>query len=131
MSYSFDVVSGELTVTLKRGEDEVRGRVGLYGKVLAIGVAVAGYMAATGSDSAKTGSSEKLGRHRRGDSGGVALLLLLVFSAVFSALWAQFSHRSGSLWFVLGFVFSVFAWLVMLYLTRRDIRSGRLKRWTE
>jgi len=50
-------------------------------------------------------------------TGGVALAFLY---ASFCALWAMNTRRNPVGWFILGFIFSVFAAMAVLYLTGQD-----------
>lgn len=122
VSYTFNVTSGEFSVTLKRGNRELQGSVNLYDKLLTVGIAVVGYQTVTTPPANGEASSG-------GDSSSPAILFLLLLSAVVCCLWAQYSDRSGVLWFFLGFVFSVIAWALILLLTHRDLKSGRTRRW--
>lgn len=136
VQYSFDIVTGELTLVLKRADSELKGRVNLYDKLLAVGVAVLGYQVLDTSEQAgqsdqasEEATTQPKSSSRSGSADDSAVLtLLLLLSGVVCALWAQYSGRSGLLWFVLGFVLSVFTWIALLYLTRRDLRTGRTRR---
>ena len=51
--------------------------------------------------------------------------LLLFFSGIFCALWAQNTGRNAWLWFFLGVIFSFPALLVLLYKNSKRIRLDR------
>lgn len=124
--YGFDIVSGELSIVLKRNGSELKGRVHLYDKLIAAGVAVLGYQALAPSGSSHTASAPQQRSAASDDGrGAVALVLVMLLGAVVCALWAQSSGRSSILWFCLGFMLNVIAWCVMLYLASRDTRARR------
>ena len=123
VTYSFNVTTGALGVSLKRGSRELHGSVNLYDKLLTVGIAVVGYETVTTS-------TPRENRRSGGDeSSPVAILLVLCLGGVACAVWAQYSGRSGVLWFLLGSVFNVITWALILFLTHRDLKSGRARRW--
>ena len=123
VTYSFNVTTGALGVSLKRGNRELHGSVNVYDKLLTVGIAVAGYQTVAPSPATEAGAGGA------GDASPVAVVLVLLLGGVVCGAWAQYSGRSGVLWFVLGLVLNVVAWALVLFLTHRDLKAGRTRRW--
>ena len=117
------MTTGALGVALKRGSRELHGSVSLYDKLLTVGIAVVGYqtVAPSPAKEARAGSGD--------DPSPVVVVLVLLLGGVLCGVWAQYSGRSGVLWFVLGLVLNMVAWALVLLLTHRDLKLGRTRRW--
>ena len=57
--------------------------------------------------------------------------LVLFLSGAVCAMWAQFTSRSAWLWLFFGLILSSIALIALLWTTSTDIKSGRLRRWTD
>ena len=125
VTYSFNVTTGALGVSLKRGSRELHGSVNLYDKLLTVGIAVVGYQTVAPPPAREAGAGSG------GDASPVAVVLVLLLGGVVCGVWAQYSGRSGVLWFVLGFVLNAVAWALVLFLTHRDLKSRRTRRWAD
>lgn len=54
----------------------------------------------------------------------------LFLSGIICALWAQFTRRSGWLWFFFGLLLAPIALIAMVWKNASGLASGRLKFWT-
>ncbi len=55
--------------------------------------------------------------------------LILLLSAAFCSLWAQYTRRSSILWFALGFFLAPMTIIVLLCKSSNDLNNGRMKPW--
>ena len=123
LKYAFDITSGELSVAVVRPSGKITGRVQLYDKLIAAGIVVLGYQ--TLQDKAEQPDVHSdTGKAKATKDEDVAMVFVLLLSAVVCALWALYTGRSALLWFVLGLFLNVFAWICMLYLARRDVKKA-------
>jgi hypothetical protein len=55
----------------------------------------------------------------------------LFLAGIFCALWAQYTRRSSWLWFFFGLILAPLALIVLVSKNADDLRTGRLRFWTQ